>query len=47
MLLLNHVQKFNGRLEYTITIIPFHHFRKSHCGDKTILRPSYLHNGIS
>ena len=20
---------------------------KSHCGDKTILRPSYLHNGIS
>ena len=22
-------------------------FRRSHCGDKTILRPSYLHNGIS
>ena len=21
--------------------------RKSHCGDKTILQPSYLHNGIS
>ena len=21
--------------------------RKSHCGDKTIVRPSYLHNGIS
>ena len=21
--------------------------RKSHCGDKTIFRPSYLHNGIS
>ena len=21
--------------------------RKSHCGDKTILRPSYLHNGLS
>ena len=21
--------------------------RKSHCGDNTILRPSYLHNGIS
>ena len=21
--------------------------RKSHCGDKTILRPSYLHSGIS
>ena len=22
-------------------------YRKSHCGDKTSLRPSYLHNGIS
>ena len=22
-------------------------YRKSHCGDETILRPSYLHNGIS
>ena len=22
-------------------------FRKSHCGDKTVIRPSYLHNGIS
>ena len=22
-------------------------YRKSHCGDKTILRPLYLHNGIS
>ena len=22
-------------------------YRKSHCGDKTILRPFYLHNGIS
>ena len=22
-------------------------YRKSHCGDKTILRPSYLHNGIT
>ena len=21
--------------------------RKSHCGDKTVVRPSYLHNGIS
>ena len=24
-----------------------HQYRESHCGDKTILRPSYLHNGIS
>ena len=22
-------------------------YRKSHCGNKTILRPSYLHNGVS
>ena len=22
-------------------------YRKSHCGDKTVLQPSYLHNGIS
>ena len=27
--------------------IPSYQYRKSHCGDKTILRPSYLHNGIS
>ena len=24
-----------------------HQYMKSHCGDKTILRSSYLHNGIS
>ena len=24
-----------------------HQYRKSHCGDKTILQRSYLHNGIS
>ena len=27
--------------------MPFYPHRKSHCGDKTILRPSYLHNCIS
>ena len=27
--------------------MPSYQNRKSHCGDKTILRPSYLHNGIS
>ena len=27
--------------------IPSYQYRKSHCGDKTILRPSHLHNGIS
>ena len=25
--------------------MPSYQYRKSHCGDKTILRPSYLHNG--
>ena len=24
-----------------------YHYRKSHCGDKTVVRSSYLHNGIS
>ena len=27
--------------------MPFYQYRKSHCGDKTILQLSYLHNGIS
>ena len=27
--------------------MPSYQYRKSHGGDKTILRPSYLHNGIS
>ena len=27
--------------------MPSYQYRKSHCGNKTILRPSYLHNGIS
>ena len=27
--------------------MPFHQYRQSHCGDKTISPPSYLHNGIS
>ena len=27
--------------------MPSYQYRKSHCGDETILRPSYLHNGIS
>ena len=26
--------------------MPSYRYRKFHCGDKTILRPSYLHNGI-
>ena len=31
---------------FNIKIVSYQ-YRKSHCGDKTILRPSYLHNGIS
>ena len=31
----------------SIKKMPSYQYRKSHCGDKTILRPSYLHNGIS
>ena len=27
--------------------IPSYQYRKSHCGDKLVVRPSYLHNGIS
>ena len=27
--------------------IPSYQYRKSHCGDKTVVRSSYLHNGIS
>ena len=27
--------------------IPSYQHRKSHCGDKTVVRSSYLHNGIS
>ena len=40
--------------ELLLVIIPaitpiatYYQYRKSHCGDKTIWRPSYLHNGIS
>ena len=32
-------------IQYKVTI--YYCYRKSHCGDKTILRPSCLHNGIS
>ena len=27
--------------------MPSHQYMKSHCGDKTVVRSSYLHNGIS
>ena len=28
-------------------LVPSCQYNKSHCGDKTILRPSYLHDGIT
>ena len=31
----------------SIKKIPYYQYRKSHCGDKTILRSSYLHHGVS
>ena len=41
------VRKRNiSRLWFNIKMKSYQ-YRKSHCGDKTILRPSYLHNGIS
>ena len=42
---LSYIQKRTRALiQYKMTS---YQYRKSHCGDKTILRPSYLHNGIS
>ena len=39
------VKKYSGpRFNMEMTS---YQYRKSHCGDKKILRPSYLHNGIS
>ena len=32
---------------HTLFSMSSYQYKKSHCGDKTILRPSYLHNGIS
>ena len=43
---LNHVSK-RGPEGWINIKMPSYQYRKSHCGDKTILRPSYLHNGIS
>ena len=34
------------RLRFNIKM-PSFQYRKSHCGDKTVVRSSYLHNGIS
>ena len=50
------VQSPNGDLFYFPVLnsgprfnikIPSYQYRKSHCGDKTVVRSSYLHNGIS
>ena len=38
------MKKHRGRFNIKM---PSYHYREPHCGDKTILRPSYLHNRIS
>ena len=40
LILLNSGPWFNIKM-------PSYQYRKSHCGDKTVVRSSYLHNGIS
>ena len=42
---LNWLEKTSGP-RFNIKMTSFQ-YRKSHCGDKMILRPSYLHNGIT
>ena len=37
---------FRSGTRFNIKMTPYQ-YRKSHCGDTTISRPSYLHNGIS
>ena len=40
------IQNATPRPRFNIKMISYQ-YRKSHCGDKTMLRPSYLHNAIS
>ena len=40
------IYRRNSGLWFNIKMTSYQ-YRKSRCGDKTILRPSYLHNGIS
>ena len=40
------IQNATPRPRFNIKMISYQ-YRKSHCGDKMILWPSYLHNGIS
>ena len=39
-----YVYELGSRIQYKMSSCPC---RKSHCGDKTVVRSSYLHNGIS
>ena len=39
-----HHRKFRALIQYKDVVCQY---RKSHCGDKTVVRSSYLHNGIS
>ena len=41
-----HLSDSNIRARFNIKMTSYQ-YRKSHCGAKTIWRPSYLHNGIS
>ena len=48
LILFNFIPRFTKYAEPRFNIkTTSYQYRKSHCGDKTILRPSYLHNGIS
>ena len=39
--------KMNGTGPWFNIKMPSYQYRKSHCGDKTVVRSSYLHSGIS
>ena len=41
-----HLRAISPGSQFNIRMTSYQ-YRESHCGDKTILRPSYLHNGIS
>ena len=40
------ILRWNPGLQFNIKMSSYQ-YRKSHCGDKTVVRSSYLHNGIS
>ena len=42
----NRIFKWDPGPRFNIKVLPYR-YRKSHCGDKMVVRSSYLHNGIS